>query len=140
MVSKLFNILYISSSFTNITIPFISINFAVFWNAWFSKIFWKIHWGNVFLSFHMSFLKIKTQHFTLLFLFRCFEWPTYFFALKKRNCCYLCRFYQFSYYKQCCHKLSEYFDKWNKMCLPLSITFSTLSDINTTFKIGITIT
>ena len=37
--------------------------------------------------------------------------------------------------------LSEYFDKWNKAtCLLLLIAFSSLSDIITTLKIGITIT
>ena len=57
---RLFKILYLSSTLTNITIPFISINFAVSWNVWFSKMFGKIHWSNVFFFFHMSFLKIKT--------------------------------------------------------------------------------
>ena len=36
--------------------------------------------------------------------------------------------------------LSKYFDKWNRTTyLPLLIAFSSLSDINTTLKIGITI-
>ena len=65
--NRLFKILYISSTFTNTlsntlnntTILFVSINFAVLWNAWFSMIFWKIHWSNVFFFFHLV-LKIKT--------------------------------------------------------------------------------
>ena len=36
--------------------------------------------------------------------------------------------------------LSEHFGKCNKTCLTLLIVFSSLSDINTTLKIGITIT
>ena len=36
--------------------------------------------------------------------------------------------------------LSGHFDKWNKTCLPLLIAFSSLSDINTTLKTGITVT
>ena len=37
--------------------------------------------------------------------------------------------------------LSEYFDKLNKTtCLPLLMAFSSLSDLNTTLKIGIIIT
>ena len=34
---------------------------------------------------------------------------------------------------------SDYFDKWNKTCLPILIAFSSLPDINTTLKNGITI-
>ena len=34
----------------------------------------------------------------------------------------------------------KHFDKWNKVCLLLLIAFSSLSDINTTLNIGITIT
>ena len=34
---------------------------------------------------------------------------------------------------------SNYFDKWNKTCLPILIAFSSLPDINTTLKNGITI-
>ena len=73
---------YCTPTFTNVKIPFITINFAVLWNASFSKILCKFHWSNVFFFFHVSFLKIKTQYFSLLFLFLWFEWPTLF-----------CRFY-----------------------------------------------
>ena len=52
--------IYVLSNFTNITIPFISINFPVVSNAWFSKIFRKIDCSNAFFFLHMYFLKIKT--------------------------------------------------------------------------------
>ena len=67
MASRRFKILYVSSTFTNITVPFTWTNFAIFWNAWFCKIFFKIHWNNVFFLFLMCFLKFKTQYFLLLF-------------------------------------------------------------------------
>ena len=82
VASTLFKILYISSTFTNKTIPSISISFSVLWNAWFSKMFCKIHWSNVFLFFHMCFLKMKTQHFSLHFLFLCFESSLFCFRKK----------------------------------------------------------
>ena len=58
-----FEILHISSTFTNITMPFMKsssknsaiINFAILWNVWFSNIFCKIHWSNVFSTFDMPF-------------------------------------------------------------------------------------
>ena len=83
---------YCTSTFTNITMPFIWINFAVLWNVWFSKIFCKMHWSNVFFFFDMPFLKFKTPYVSLLFLFLCFGWPTY-FLLSENNFCYICRFY-----------------------------------------------
>ena len=52
--------IYVLSNFSNITIPFISINFPVVSNAWFSKIFRKIDCSNAFFFLHMYFLKIKT--------------------------------------------------------------------------------
>ena len=54
MASALFKILYTSSTFTNITILFIS-TFVV------------LHQSNVFFFFHISFFKIN--HFLLLFYF-----------------------------------------------------------------------
>ena len=71
-------------TFTNITITFISIDFAALWNVWFSKTFFKIHWSDIFFFFHMSFLKIKIWHFLLLFFlfFSCFEWSTLFLLSK----------------------------------------------------------
>ena len=36
--------------------------------------------------------------------------------------------------------LLEHFDRWKNTCFPLLIAFSYLSDINTTLKIGITLT
>ena len=84
MASRLFKILYISSTFTNITIPFSWINFAVLWNSWFCKIFFKIHWNNVFFFFQLCFLKFETQNFLLLFSFLCFEWSTYILHSKIR--------------------------------------------------------
>ena len=53
-LATLLKILYISSTFTNITISFVSITFVV------------LHWSNVFFYFHVSFLKInKNQDITL---------------------------------------------------------------------------
>ena len=70
MASTLFKMLYISSTFTDITMPFISTTFVV------------LHWSNVFLFSYAFFL--KNQTFFASFLFLCFEWTTYFLLLKIR--------------------------------------------------------
>ena len=52
---------------TNI-ISFTSINFAVLWNAWFSKIICKVHLEQcLFLLLYVFFLKIKTTSFASFF-------------------------------------------------------------------------
>ena len=84
-----FKILYMSSTFTSIAMPFMKsisyksviINFSILWNVWFSKIFCKIHQSNGFFAFYMSFF-IKTWHFSLLLLFLCFERRTCFLFSK----------------------------------------------------------
>ena len=70
-----FKILYISSTFTNITMLFMKsislesaiINFVLLWNVWFSKMFCKIHWGNIFFHFDVFFL-IRTTYFAYFFI------------------------------------------------------------------------
>ena len=92
-----FRILCISSIFTNITMPSLKsilwnstiINFAILWNVWFSKIFCKIQWSNVFSTFDISFSNQTITFFASSLL------PTinlFFFCFHK-NCCYFCRFY-----------------------------------------------
>ena len=76
---------------SHLTIPFISVNFAVLWNAWFSKIFCKTHWSNVFF-FSCFFLKSKHNTFCIFFI-SMLRMTNLFFAFKNKNCCYLCRFY-----------------------------------------------
>ena len=79
--SRLFKILYIRSSFADITITFISIKFAVLWSDWFLRYFGKSN-GAMSFSFFICLFKSKhnVQH-------------NLFFAFKIKNCCYLCRFY-----------------------------------------------
>ena len=97
MASRSFMISYISSSFTKITIPFISINFAVLWNAWLSNSASPFRKCRFLLSY--DFLKKQTITFFISFLCLCFEWPISFLLSKTRifvifACyCYLCRFY-----------------------------------------------
>ena len=84
MARRLLKILYISSTITTVTIHFISINFAVLWNARFFNIFYKIHWSNVFFVFYTFFLKIKIFFASFLFSLPFFKWPTYFLLSKIR--------------------------------------------------------
>ena len=66
-----FEILYVSSTFTNITMPFMKpiskksaiINFAILWNAWFTKIFCKIHGSNVFSTFDQNITSCATSFY-----------------------------------------------------------------------------
>ena len=92
MARRLFKILYISSTITTVTIHFISINFAVLWNARFFNIFYKIHWSNVFFVFYTFFLKIKIYIFCFVSLFASIlQMTNLLFAFKNKNCCYLIR-------------------------------------------------
>ena len=101
VASRLFKILYISSTFTNITISFISINFAILWNAWFSKISCKIYWSNVFFFFPMSFLKSK--HSSFCFFVSMLRMTNLFFAFKNKSCCHFFRFYH-----ECAFELTDW--------------------------------
>ena len=58
-------------------ISFISINFAVLWNVWFSKIFCKMEQ----CLFFLSYVFFKNQNITF---FASFEWPTYILLSKIR--------------------------------------------------------
>ena len=95
-----FKILYISSSFTNITIPSmksiswesIIINFAILWNVWLSKMFCKIHWSNVFFTFDVSFFYQNITFSPSSFIAMLLR-TNLFFVFKTKNYCYLCRFY-----------------------------------------------
>ena len=86
-----FKILHISFTFTNIKLLFMKsilwelniINFAILWNVWFSKIFCKIHWSNVF-SHLMCLVFYQNITFLHLLLLLCFERPTYFLFSKMR--------------------------------------------------------
>ena len=93
-----FKILHISSTFTNITIPFgksiskksTMINIAILWNDLFSNISCKTNWSNVFFTFDVSFL-IKT-FFASSFI-AMHQKINLFFAFKNKNYCYVCCFY-----------------------------------------------
>ena len=88
--------------FANITMPFISINFAVLWNAWFSNIFCKIHLKNDFSFSQVSFLKSKHNIFCFFFI-SMLRMTNLFFAFKNKNCCYLCHFYH-----ECAFELTDW--------------------------------
>ena len=74
LACRLFKILYISSTFTNKTIPYMKsisyksgiISLPVLWN---SEMFCKIQFSNVFFTFDMSFSKSKHDIFCFLFYF-----------------------------------------------------------------------
>ena len=84
MASTIFKILYISPTFTNITIPLISITFVVLWNARVFKIFCKIHSSNVFFFLYVPFLNLKHNIFRFFFIFM-LRMTNLFFAFKNKN-------------------------------------------------------
>ena len=92
-----FKILYMSSTFTSIAMPFMKsisyksviINFSILWNVWFSKIFCKMHWSDEFSIFDMSFSNQNITFFTSSLL-----QTTNLFICFHEKCCYLCRFFQ----------------------------------------------
>ena len=83
MASTLFKILYISSIFTHITTPFISINLDILQNSLEQRLFL------------LSYVFFKNQNITFFSSFFIFmlRMINLFFDFKNKNWCYLCRFY-----------------------------------------------
>ena len=87
--------LYISSTFSNcksISEESTIINFAILWNIWFSKMFCRIRWINIFFTFHMSLFDQNITCFASSFV-AMLRTTNLFFVFKNKNYCYLCRFY-----------------------------------------------
>ena len=83
MASTLFKILYISSTFTNIATPFVSINLDILQNPLEQRLFL------------LSYVFFKSRNITFFASFFIFilSMINLLFTFKNKNYCYLCRFY-----------------------------------------------
>ena len=93
VASTLFKILYISSTFTNITTPFVSINLDILQNPLEQRLF------------PLSYVFLKNQSITYFASFFIFmlKLINLNFAFRNKNCCYLCRFYH-----ECAFELTDW--------------------------------